>query len=32
MELDVLLSGYRKVNFEPHDISQTSTHKVMQPD
>ena len=29
--LEVLVSGYGEVNFEPHNISQTNTHKEMQP-
>ena len=29
--LEALVSGYGEVNFEPRNISQTSTHKEMQP-
>ena len=29
--LQVLVSGYGEVNFELHNISQTNTHKEMQP-
>ena len=29
--MGALVSGYGEVNFEPHDISQTGTHKLIQP-
>ena len=29
--MKALVSGYSEVNFQPNDISQTSTPEVMQP-